>query len=534
MKKITLFILTLCFSFASYAQLLSEDFEGGVVPPTGWTLTASNSLTVETWEHSTTAGVGGSGAATIAYDPTPDNQNESLITPIIDLSSAVAPQLTFNINMSYHWSVSPNDNYDITVSVIQGGTTTQIWTEADSSEFVGPGFQSLNVELDLTNYVGSSIQLQFNYSGNDGASATLDNVLVQEAPSCPDPTLTFTDFTQTTADITMSTSANYDVEWGEYPYTQGSGGSTATVIAGDSYQLTALTAGVSYNVFVRQNCGSEFSNYVELLVGTLPNFDTLPINEDFELDANQALVLNFGVSYGGNTNDWTFNFDDTSDGDTTNDFAYNGVVSYLSNNTFTTQDADAYIFYGPIPMTSTNVYTFSFFQRTRAVSSADTPAKDFDIVVSNTNDGTATTVLQAFDDIENTAYVQRSTTFTPSTDGDYYFGVHDRTDVLTGVAFGNSVFIDQVNLSSMPLSIDEFNQNTVANYYNENLKTLNLESSGVAFTGIEIYSTLGQSVISKSLTNTSESINLAALTDGVYLAKITVGENTKTIKFIKN
>ena len=532
MKKITLLLFTLCLSFVSYAQYLTEGFEGGTtIPPIGWTHTQTNAN--ETWTVSTVSANTGTNSAQVVYDAALGVQNETLTSPIMDLSSATNPQVTFFVNLSYYWAVTPNNNYDVIVSVFDGTNTTQIWEEADLGVFTS--YTWIEVTLDLTAYAGNSnIQLLFNYVGSDGASLNLDDILVEEAPSCPDPTLTFADFAQTTADITMSTSANYDIEWGEYPYTQGSGGSTATVTAGDAYQLTGLTAGVSYNVFVRQNCGTEFSNYIELLVGTSPDLSTLPLSEDFELDANQALVLNFGLSYGGTTNNWAFNFDDTTDGDTTNDFAYNGVVSYLSNNTFTTQDADAYIFYGPISMTTANEYTFSFYQRTRAVSAADTPAKDFDIVVSNTNDGTATTVLQAFDDIENTAYIQRTVTFTPTTDGDYYFGVHDRTDVLTGVAFGNSVFIDQINVSSMPLSVDEFNQNLFTNYYNKNSKTLNLESSGLTFTSIEIYSTLGQNVISKPLTNTSESINLASLTDGVYLAKVSINGNSKTIKFIKN
>ena len=41
------------------------------------------------------------------------------------------------------------------------------------------GFQSFDVELDLSAYAGNSIQLQFNYTGNDGASATLDDILVE-------------------------------------------------------------------------------------------------------------------------------------------------------------------------------------------------------------------------------------------------------------------------------------------------------------------------------------------------------------------
>jgi bifunctional DNase/RNase len=53
-------------------------------------------------------------------------------------------------------------------------------------------------------------------------------------------------------------------------------------------------------------------------------------------------------------------------------------------------------------------------------------------------------------------------------------------------------------------------------------------------TNIEVYSILGQKVIFRPLSNTSESINVSSLNDGVYLAKVFIGGNFKTIKFVKN
>ena len=51
---------------------------------------------------------------------------------------------------------------------------------------------------------------------------------------------------------------------------------------------------------------------------------------------------------------------------------------------------------------------------------------------------------------------------------------------------------------------------------------------------VSIYSLLGQNVMSKTLKNTSESINVSSLTDGIYLAKINSDGSSKTIKFIKH
>jgi hypothetical protein len=84
------------------------------------------------------------------------------------------------------------------------------------------------------------------------------------------------------------------------------------------------------------------------------------------------------------------------------------------------------------------------------------------------------------------------------------------------------------------LSVDDFESNTFTHNYSKVSKTLQLESSNMVMTNIEIYSILGQSVISKPLNNTSESIDVSSLNDGVYLAKVFVEGGSKTIKFVKN
>lgn len=100
--------------------------------------------------------------------------------------------------------------------------------------------------------------------------------------------------------------------------------------------------------------------------------------------------------------------------------------------------------------------------------------------------------------------------------------------------FAGEGYLDNLRINDEDLSIDDALKNTFTHSYNKNLDILNLESSNIALTNVEIYSVLGQSVMSKPLSNTVESINVSSLNDGVYLAKVDIGGNTKTIKFIKN
>ncbi|BAO74935.1 hypothetical protein WPG_0705 [Winogradskyella sp. PG-2] len=456
-----------------------------------------------------------------------------LVTPQVSITAA-----TNLLNVDLTDLNAGNFNSNISIRVSDGLSQTTIadfsaplLTVAETDIATAQTFQTFTV--DLSAYIGSSVYIAFIMTNDDGDGWILDNVDL--TGGCANPTVTFDDFTQTTADISMATSGNYDVEWGIFPYTQGSGGSTATVTGGDTYQLTGLTSGISYNVFVRQDCGGgEFSNYTETIVGTSPsNLNTLPYTEDVEPDANQALLLNFGFSFAG-TGSWNFNLDDNTDGDTTNDFSNDGLASLFANNTTTTTDADAWLYIGPFNLTTDNEYTFSFFQRNLAVASATRPNKDIEIAVSTTNDGTGDTILLTLDDLDNIGYLERMVTYTPTVSGDFYFGIHDKSSFLASATAGNSVFVDTFSVTSQPLSIDEFDQNTFTHSYSKTQKMLNLESSNMAMTGLNIYSILGQKVASRTLAGNNASIDVSSLTDGIYLAKVNIGGNSKTIKFVKN
>ena len=50
---------------------------------------------------------------------------------------------------------------------------------------------------------------------------------------------------------------------------------------------------------------------------------------------------------------------------------------------------------------------------------------------------------------------------------------------------------------------------------------------------IQLFSILGQEVVNRNLTGSDATINLANLTDGVYIARVTVQGQTETFKIIK-
>jgi len=351
MKKITLLFLLLCMTGISYGQYLTEGFEGGASIPAGWTLGQTN--TNETWYIGTNAGQANTGSnyAIVEYDVALGNQDESLTTPSIDLTSATNPRLVFWWNASYFWSVSPNDNYDFTVSVDNGTTVTQVFTETDETEFDSSddNFVWFQRTIDLSAYVGETITIIFNYSGADGASLTIDDVLVEETPTCLAPTGVMATTSSTTEATISWTAGGSETQWtyeyGVTGFTQGSGTSSTTSMT--SVDLTMLTPGETYDVYVQANCGvgddSTWTSVVTFTMPSPPPANDLPSGAiAMTLDQGDACGANSitGISNAGTTDSGVMapacgNYDNSTDH---GDLWYTVVAPASGQITFNTEN----------------------------------------------------------------------------------------------------------------------------------------------------------------------------------------------------
>lgn len=132
-----------------------------------------------------------------------------------------------------------------------------------------------------------------------------------------------------------------------------------------------------------------------------------------------------------------------------------------------------------------------------------------------------------FETLETMAYSEVNT-FTPLSSGDYYVAYRS-------FGPGGSGFIllfDSVLEAT--LSVDQFDANSFNYSYNKNTDQLTLESSNLPFNSISMHSILGKEVVSRELSHQNEVIDLSNLTDGVYLATISINGNSKTIKVLKH
>lgn len=82
------------------------------------------------------------------------------------------------------------------------------------------------------------------------------------------------------------------------------------------------------------------------------------------------------------------------------------------------------------------------------------------------------------------------------------------------------------------LSIDSFTKNELKSFYNNTTNELVLEYKS-PLQHVNIYSILGQKVVSQPLSNSYETLNISNLNDGIYIAKILANGAEKTYKFIK-
>jgi len=168
---------------ASPSALFTEDFEGGAVPPAGWTADTNN---YATWIINTAVPYEGSYYASCYWDSLyTGTQDEWLISPAIDLTTGGSSwRLYFWWNMSYYWGVDPYDNYDYELWIsTDGGAnfSTKLWSEADAGAFTS--WQWYKADIDLSSYLSeSNVKFGWRYYGYDGAQTNLDYVTLDTPP----------------------------------------------------------------------------------------------------------------------------------------------------------------------------------------------------------------------------------------------------------------------------------------------------------------------------------------------------------------
>jgi len=176
-----------------------------------------------------------------------------LVMPTFNVSALANPELSF----FYHFYGSNIDRMFIEIST-DGGA---VWTKIDS--IVGQG-QSANADPFLKKVVGlgayKALPILIKFNGVKGSSFAcdyaIDDITISSV-SCPQPSAPMMmAATTTTIDFyfTSGGSANANIEYDTVGFTPGTGNFMA--VTNDTVQLTGLTAGTQYDIYVRDSCGT--------------------------------------------------------------------------------------------------------------------------------------------------------------------------------------------------------------------------------------------------------------------------------------
>ncbi|MEQ3656830.1 MAG: choice-of-anchor J domain-containing protein [Dokdonia sp.] len=121
------------------------------------------------------------------------------------------------------------------------------------------------------------------------------------------------------------------------------------------------------------------------------------------------------------------------------------------------------------------------------------------------------------------------------TEYNYDLSAYDGEDIYIAIRYtAQDSFVmltDDWSVTAASLSVDDLNANGFSQFVDADAN-LNLRAN-VALENVELFNIVGQQVMSQKLSSNDASISLASLTDGVYIARVTVEGQTETFKIIK-
>ena len=288
---------------ATFIAPFTEHFQNTTIPlcweisgPQVWLFTntwpgyGAAGLTDHTATGGSFAGVDGSGTTAIT--------GITLSTPFIDVSALTVPQLRFYL---FNNNINNADWLSLSVDLWDGAAwnnSIYFWGPTDND----PEWVEAMVILSAYNITGD-IQLRFVVEKSTGSpfydDLIIDDVYVEEAPTCPAPALLGATFiATTTADLTWTSfSGLSDIEFGLAGFTP-TGVPTYTGVV-SPYSVTGLNAVTDYSFYVRDDCGS--GDY-SLWIGPY-TFTTQPsCPQPFDLGANNVTTSSADLVWSSFTN----------------------------------------------------------------------------------------------------------------------------------------------------------------------------------------------------------------------------------------
>jgi hypothetical protein len=421
------------------------------------------------------------------------------------------------ISPVYNLAAYPTDQVRLNVWIYRsanGLATDRVTFHANTSNNLTGATMLVDIPLPITaapvvatagwyNYV-VNIPLSFNTAGNfyiiaQGRTSSsfssygigFDDYMLELAPLCANPTsLSVSAVTNNSATVTwVATTGNYEYVLSTTATTPTGAG---TALTSETFNASGLNPTTQYYFYVRTNCGSGlFSTW------SMVSFTTLATPPANDLCSN-AIVLTPGGVFNDNPLVGTTVAATTVTGLTyacqtnrANDVWYSVVVPPSGTITIETQ-AD-----GASALTDTVLSVFS---------------------------GTCGALVEVGCDDDTGTGNFSIVNLTQPAGSTLYIGVWRWSSATNGTF--------RVSAYDASLSSGSFDNANFSAYPNPVKDVLNVTYSK-EISSIRVINMIGQEVISKNINATSTQVDMSQLSAGTYIVNVTVGDNVKTLKVVK-
>ncbi|WP_397300461.1 choice-of-anchor J domain-containing protein [Nonlabens ulvanivorans] len=270
---------TFCTACVAFNVPFQEGFNTASTTEQCWTVLDANG-DGDQWniDYSTNPFEGDQVAA-ITTDFNGGADDDYLISPQLNLTGAQRLKYQYRVQ-----SAGEPNNMEVLLSTT--GSNAPDFTNTLLPTTLFSNVTYVEEIIDLSAYTGPVyIAFRIPPSTTDGWRMYIDDVIVEDQPTCPDPLMVAIDsFTNDSATVSwtaepLATAVN--IEYGPCGFTPGTG--TTVVATGNPYTITGLTDNTCYDVYVTFDCSGAPSVASDVRTfTTVCNPLTAPYTEDFE------------------------------------------------------------------------------------------------------------------------------------------------------------------------------------------------------------------------------------------------------------
>jgi hypothetical protein len=453
------------------------------------------------------------------YNSTATTGNQMLVSPPTTNLSNGTKRVRF-------YAKSSTAGYTVLVGTLANAADPTTFTQIGSAITLTTTQAQYTVNIPA----GSDAQLAFKHGlGGSGRGIYLDDITVQDIPSCIEPTaVTSSNITVNSATIGWTAPATAPTNGYEVYYSTSNVAPTTSVVLNGtnsassptiSASVGSLASATTYYAWVRSVCSATDKSAwsaTSTVFTTACTTANVPYTMDFESVTTPALPVCTVNVNAGTGNNWG-TVSSPGYGFTSKALQYSWNGSNAANTWFFTQGLN---------LTAGTQYTISYkygndtsatyteklkvaFGTSATVVAMTNPVADYPAI----NDATAHTA---------------SINFTVPTTGVYYFGFNAYSD-----ADQNHLFVDDISVTASLLATTETSakKNEINAYPNPFTDVLNI-SNIKNVKSISVMDIAGRLI--KNIESPSSALHLGDLKQGVYLVVLNMNDGSKqTIKAIK-